>query len=73
MALQRAGIDAVMYEAHDRPADFAGSFLNVASNGLDALRAIDVHRHDPGRRLSDAADGDVERYAASASGKSRTA
>ena len=45
MALQRAGIDAVIYEAHQRPADFAGSFLNVASNGLDALRALDAHRH----------------------------
>ena len=44
MALQRAGIDAVIYEAYDRPADFVGSFLNVASNGLDALRA---HRRRP--------------------------
>ena len=44
MALQRAGIDAVIYEAYDRPADFLGSFLNVASNGLDALRTIDAHR-----------------------------
>jgi len=44
MALQRAGIDAVIYEAYDRPADFAGSFLNVASNGLDALRTLDAHR-----------------------------
>jgi FAD-dependent urate hydroxylase len=44
MALQRAGIDAVIYEAYDRPADFLGSFLNVASNGLDALRTLDAHR-----------------------------
>jgi FAD-dependent urate hydroxylase len=44
MALQRAGIDAVIYEAHDGPADFVGSFLNVASNGLDALRTLDAHR-----------------------------
>jgi FAD-dependent urate hydroxylase len=43
MALQRVGIEAVIYEAHEQTADFAGSFLNTASNGLDALRAIDVH------------------------------
>lgn len=44
MALQRAGIDAVIYEAYDRPADVLGSFLNVASNGLDALRTLAAHR-----------------------------
>ena len=44
MALQRAGIDAAIYEAHDRPADFVGSFLNLASNGIDALRAIGADR-----------------------------
>lgn len=27
MALQRAGIEAVIYEAYDRPADYVGSFL----------------------------------------------
>lgn len=41
MALQRAGIEAVIYEAYDRPADYVGSFLNTASNGLDALRTLD--------------------------------
>jgi FAD-dependent urate hydroxylase len=40
MALQRAGIDAVVYEAHVPGADDAGSYLTVATNGLDALRAI---------------------------------
>lgn len=40
MALQRAGIDATIYEAYERPADFVGSFLNVSSNGIDALRAV---------------------------------
>ncbi|HXQ54676.1 MAG TPA: FAD-dependent monooxygenase, partial [Actinomycetes bacterium] len=40
MALQRAGIEAVVFEAHvPRPGD-AGSYLTVATNGLDALRAI---------------------------------
>ncbi|HET8787791.1 MAG TPA: FAD-dependent monooxygenase [Actinomycetes bacterium] len=42
MALQRAGIDAVVYEAHVPGGDEAGSYLTVATNGLDALRAIDA-------------------------------
>src|SRR3712207_668033 len=45
MALGRAGIEAVVYEAHGGGADDAGAFLTLASNGLDALRAIDAHRH----------------------------
>ena len=40
MALQRAGIDAVVYEP--RPGGGRGSYLTVATNGLDALRAIDA-------------------------------
>ena len=43
MALQRAGIEAVIYEAYDRPADYVGSFLNTASNGLDALHTLESH------------------------------
>src|SRR5262245_17063126 len=42
MALQRAGIEAVIYEAHRPAAGGAGSYLTVATNGLDALRAIDA-------------------------------
>ncbi|TDB79113.1 FAD-dependent monooxygenase [Micromonospora sp. KC721] len=42
MALQRAGVESRIFEAYDRPADYPGLFLNIASNGLDALRAIDV-------------------------------
>ena len=42
MALQQAGIDPVIYEAHAGGADDAGAFLTFASNGLDALRAIDA-------------------------------
>lgn len=42
MALQRAGIEPVVHEAYPEPADYTGLFLNTASNGLDALRAIDV-------------------------------
>jgi FAD-dependent urate hydroxylase len=42
MALQRAGIEAVVYEAHVPGPGDAGSYLTVATNGLDALRAIDA-------------------------------
>src|SRR5215216_4795744 len=40
MALQRAGIEAVVYEAHVPSGGEAGSYLTVATNGLDALAAI---------------------------------
>src|SRR5829696_7796782 len=43
MALQRAGMDSVVYEAYAGGADDAGAFLTFASNGLDALRTIDAH------------------------------
>ena len=43
MALQRASIDGLIYEAYAGGADYAGAFLTFASNGLDALRAIDAH------------------------------
>jgi 2-polyprenyl-6-methoxyphenol hydroxylase-like FAD-dependent oxidoreductase len=42
LALERAGIEVGVFEAHDEPADYAGLFLNTASNGLDALRTIGV-------------------------------
>ncbi len=44
MALRRAGIEAAIYEAREAGADEAGAFLTLASNGLDAMRAIDAHR-----------------------------
>jgi 2-polyprenyl-6-methoxyphenol hydroxylase-like FAD-dependent oxidoreductase len=40
MALQKAGIDPVIYEARSSNADGAGAFLTLAPNGADALRAI---------------------------------
>ena len=43
MALQRAGMESVVYEAYAGGADGAGAFLTFASNGLDALRTIDAH------------------------------
>lgn len=40
VALQRAGIEPVVYEAYDRAADGVGAFLTVAPNGLDALATL---------------------------------
>lgn len=40
MALQKAGIDAVVYEAHPTCADGVGAFLTLGSNGVDALRVL---------------------------------
>src|SRR3712207_4513125 len=42
MALQRAGVEATVYEAYDTPADYAGLFLNTASNGLDVLHTLGI-------------------------------
>ena len=44
MALQRAGMGSIVYEAYEGGAEDAGSFLTFASNGLDALRTIGAHR-----------------------------
>jgi FAD-dependent urate hydroxylase len=51
IALERAGIEATVYEAADAPADYAGLFLNTASNGLDVLHtlAVDVAGQADGR------------------------
>ncbi len=43
MALQRAGMNSVVYEAYAGGADDAGAFLTFSSNGLDALRTIGAH------------------------------
>ena len=42
MFLARAGIDPVIYEAHETPSDCAGSFLMVTPNGLGVLRTLGV-------------------------------
>ena len=44
MALQKAGIDPVVYEAHPTGADGVGVFLTLASNGIDALRVLDADK-----------------------------
>jgi len=42
MALQRAGIDSVVYEAYGRGSDGVGAFLTLAVNGLEALKILDL-------------------------------
>lgn len=43
MALDKAGIDAEIFEAYPTGADDVGAFLVVFANGLEALRVIDAH------------------------------
>ena len=38
--LQRAGIESALYEAGEKADDQAGSFLNVASNGMGVLQTL---------------------------------
>ncbi len=38
--LQRAGIDAEIYEARAESTDYGGSFLNMACNGLGVLKTL---------------------------------
>src|SRR5260221_12496542 len=38
--LQRAGIEAEIYEARDESTDYGGSFLNMAWNGLGVLKTL---------------------------------
>lgn len=42
IALQKAGIESEVYEAHSSSADGIGSFLTLATNGVDALRTLDA-------------------------------
>ena len=42
MALHKAGIEAVVLEAHPRDGGAVGSYFTVSPNGLDALAAIDA-------------------------------
>jgi 2-polyprenyl-6-methoxyphenol hydroxylase-like FAD-dependent oxidoreductase len=44
MALHKAGVDSVIYEAHPVPAEGIGAFLTVAANGVDALRTLGADR-----------------------------
>jgi FAD-dependent urate hydroxylase len=40
LALQKAGIEPVVFEARQRPAYGVGAFLTLGSNGLEALRRL---------------------------------
>lgn len=40
--LKRAGVEAEVYEAQPTPDDYAGLFLNVASNGMDVLATLGI-------------------------------
>ena len=40
--LQKAGIEAELYEARAESTDYGGSFLNMACNGLDVLKALQL-------------------------------
>lgn len=42
MALQQAGIEATIFEAHPMPDADVGSYFTISPNGLDALDAIGV-------------------------------
>ena len=42
LALQRAGLEVRLFEAHERGADEIGSWLVLQANGIDALAAIGV-------------------------------
>jgi 2-polyprenyl-6-methoxyphenol hydroxylase-like FAD-dependent oxidoreductase len=44
MALQKAGIESVVYEAHPADAEGVGTFLTLGSNGIDALRVMGAER-----------------------------
>jgi len=48
--LQRAGWEVELFEQADRPDDYAGSFLNIATNGLAVLEQLGLRE----RLLSDA-------------------
>jgi 2-polyprenyl-6-methoxyphenol hydroxylase-like FAD-dependent oxidoreductase len=44
IALQRARLDATVYELHVPTAEDAGSYLTVATNGIDALRTVNADK-----------------------------
>jgi 2-polyprenyl-6-methoxyphenol hydroxylase-like FAD-dependent oxidoreductase len=42
LALQKAGLEATVYEAHPDSAEDIGAFLTLASNGMRALAQVDA-------------------------------
>ncbi|MCR3748667.1 FAD-dependent oxidoreductase [Lentzea californiensis] len=53
LALKKAGIEAAVFEAYDAAADGVGGVLNVAPNGLAALRIVGLETDfgEPVRRM----------------------
>lgn len=51
MALHKAGIEATVYEAHDRPANGVGGVIGLAPNGLSALGVLELN--DAVRQVSE--------------------
>jgi FAD-dependent urate hydroxylase len=45
MTLQKAGIDAIVYEAHSTSAAGIGEFLTLDTNGVSALRTLEADVH----------------------------
>jgi 2-polyprenyl-6-methoxyphenol hydroxylase-like FAD-dependent oxidoreductase len=43
MALMKAGVDAVVYEAYGHGSEGVGAFVTLAENGLEALRVLGLH------------------------------
>ncbi|WP_372630243.1 FAD-dependent oxidoreductase [Cohnella sp.] len=43
LALQKIGMEATIYEAYETAAHDVGSFMTLATNGLDGLRTLGVH------------------------------
>ncbi|MFG1792517.1 FAD-dependent oxidoreductase [Nocardia sp. NPDC049149] len=44
MALQKAGIESVVYEAYPHGADDVGAFLALFANGMDVLRTLEADK-----------------------------
>lgn len=42
LAMQKAGLQPIVFEAFDRTAEGVGAFMNIGPNGLDALDALDL-------------------------------
>ena len=52
LALQKAGIEATIYEAYHQGSERIGGGFNIATNGLDALAANDALAATKGRGFS---------------------
>lgn len=74
LALRRAGIESVVYEASPRPRDHAGAFINLAPNGVTMLEELGlrdrvhefgfvndrmVYHNEAGKVLADVAAGGI--------------